>query len=181
MPTLHAAPAPTAVTDVDVKGPCERSLYRQLFLILGRHARRAHRTRTGRTVRGQRRLVDLVNVRRPRPMRAASIRGSRLAAGTAGHGDSRAARERRGLAVDGPARRIELVSQLVVFAPQPLSLGFRPSQILFELLNAPRLVVNNLLRITRRGIIALRHAPVMPNYCAPYKKKKRVSLADPLT
>jgi hypothetical protein len=134
-----------------------------------------------RTLRRQRHLVRLVDVRRRSPRGAHAIRGSRLAAWAPRRRDDLPAREGRSLAIHRAPRRVELVSQLIVFAPQPLPLGFRPSQILFELLDAARLVVNDLLRITWRDLIALWHAPVMPDLRAQYKRKRGPAVADPLT
>jgi hypothetical protein len=76
-------------------------------------------------------------------------------------------------------RRLELLFQLLVFPPQPLPLRLRSSEVLTQLLVVATESLD-LARVRRLGL-ALRHAPVLPNFCAPYKKKQRVSLADPLT
>jgi hypothetical protein len=76
----------------------------------------------------------------------------------------------------GAPRRFEFLFQLLVFRAAAAAVGFRPAQIVFESLAASRLVVNNLLRIMRRDLIALWHAPVMPDSRAQYKREMRVSL-----
>jgi hypothetical protein len=76
------------------------------------------------------------------------------------------------LPVHRAARRLELVLQFLVFAPQPLPLGLRSPEVLFELRDPARLVLNDLLRVSRRrGLFALRHAAVMPNPDSKYKQK----------
>jgi hypothetical protein len=175
MPTLHAPPTLRAPADVHMKGPHQRTLHRELFLILRRDPGLAHGAVTVRTLRRQRGVVRLVNVRGPRPMGATPICGPRLSTGSRRLGHAGPAREGRRLTGTGAPCGVELLFQLLVFAPQPLPLGFRPAQIVFESLDASRLVVNDLLRILWRGVIALRHAPVMPDSRAQYKREMRVS------
>jgi len=175
MPPLHAPATLRALADVDVKRPDERALHRELFLILRGDPGLAHGAVTIRTLRRQRGVIGLVKTRWRRSMGVTPVGGPRPAAGPPRLGYARPARERRRLTGAGTPGRLELLFQFLVFAPQPLPLGFRSAQIIFESLDASRLVVNDLLRITRRGLIALWHAPVMPDSRAQYKREMRVS------
>ena len=90
------------------------------------------------------------------------IGGAALSAGPPRRGLRRIPGERRGLAIHGATGRFEFVFQFLVFAPQPLALGFRPPQVLTQSLDLPRLIMNDLLRVTRRRIVgAPRHAEFM--------------------
>ncbi len=87
-------------------------------------------------------------------------------------GHPRAARERRRWPRHRPARGLQFVFQLLVFPPQALSLRLRPPQVLFQLRDAPRLILDDLLRVTRRRrLVALRHESVMPDSRAQDKRK----------
>jgi hypothetical protein len=56
------------------------------------------------------------------------------------------------------------LSELLVFPAQPLPLGFRPTQVLAQAVDLALLIVNDLLGVTRRrAIVALWHAPLMPD------------------
>ena len=107
-------------------------------------------------------------------MRAPAIRGAGLAARAARVCDARAARERRRLPIHRAARRLQFLFQLLVLPPQALPLGFRPAQVLAQPLDVAPLLVDDLLRRGAR-LVALRHAPVMPNPRSKYKRKLRVS------
>ena len=93
-------------------------------------------------------------------------------------GDARATREGCGLPIDGAPRRVELLVQFLDLAAEPLPLRLRAPQILYRVpqvlpqpLDLPTLLVDDLLRVTRRRrIVALRHPPVMPDSCAQYKR-----------
>lgn len=174
MPPLDAPPAPAALADVDVKATDQGRLHGQFFLILAGHADAAQRPLAVRARGRQRGGVDLVDVRRWTSMRAAAIRRAGLAARSVGLRDPRAARKGRGLAIDGASRGVEFVFQLLVFTAQPLPFGFRPLQIVFQLPDAARLVVDDLLWVSRRRrLVALWHAAVMPNLRSKYKWKVR--------
>ena len=82
-----------------------------------------------------------------------------------------ATRERRGLAIRATPRHLEFFAQAFVFAAQPLAFVLRPHQILAQSVDLSRLIVDDLLGVTRRRRVrrAPRHAPVMPN---PRKKYK---------
>jgi hypothetical protein len=98
------------------------------------------------------------------------IGGAALSAWPPGRTVRRIPGERRGLAIHGAAGRFEFVFQLLVFAPQPLALGFRTPQVLTQSLDLPRLIMNDLLRVTRRGIVgAPRHAQFMSDSGPLYK------------
>ena len=172
MAPLHATVALPALTDVDLKRADKRALHRQLFLILSRHPHVAQGARTPRTLRRQGGLIRLIDVRRRPAMGAPAIARSGSPAGSAGYRDARPARKRRGLARDRAPRGLQFVFQFLVLAPQSLPLGFRPPQVFLELHDTSRLIVDDLLGVTRgRGIIALRHAPVMPDSQDEYKRK----------
>jgi hypothetical protein len=96
-------------------------------------------------------------------MAAKTIRRTGFAAGALRVRHARPPRERCGLPIDGTARGLEFAFQLLVFAPQSLTLGFGSAQVLTEpLVFAPQFVDD--LRIVRgRGLVALRHTAVMPN------------------
>jgi hypothetical protein len=83
----------------------------------------------------------------------------------------RAARERRGLAIDRPPRRVEFLFQLFVVATQPLPLRFRPPEVFAQALDLARLILDDLLRVARGVLRPLGHAPVKPNSRKKYKSK----------
>ena len=170
MAALQAPLALRAATDVHVKGADDRPLRRQVFLILPRDTLGAHRARALRADRGQRRLVGLVDPRRRPAGGAHAIRRARLAAGPSRLRDPRAARKGRGLAIHRSPSGIELVFQLLVFAPQPLALRFRSPKIFTEPFDFACLIFDDLLRVTGTIIrSAIRHADVMPEPRLKYK------------
>ena len=83
-------------------------------------------------------------------------------------------RERRGLSIRATTRHLEFLVQPLVFAAQPIAFVLRPHQILLESFDLSCLIVDDLLRVTRRRRVlrAPRHAPVMPNSRKGYKKEK---------
>jgi len=104
-------------------------------------------------------------------MRVRAVRRTGLSARATRSRDASPAGEGRGLPIYRASRGVELLFQVFVFPPQALPLGFRPPQIFFELRDPARLIVNDVLWVTRRRrIVALRHAPVMPDSCAQYKR-----------
>jgi len=81
------------------------------------------------------------------------------------------------LAIHGATCSVELLFQFLVFAPQALPLRLRPAQILTEAVELPALLVDDLLRVPRRRVvIALRHASVMPDSRAQYKRELPASV-----
>jgi hypothetical protein len=169
MAALHAAPALRAPTDRDAKRPDERPLDGQFFVILHRDPDAVHGPLAPRTPRGERGVVGLVDVRRRTTMAPWPIRGAGRASGPPRGRDPRAAREGRSLTIDRPPRGLELVFQFLVLASQALPLGFRAPEIRFELPDPARLIVDDLLRVSRRRLVALRHAAVMPDSRSMYK------------
>ncbi len=162
MPALQAAVTLATPADVHAKLPDDRALHGQLFLILRGDAPGAHRALTLWTVRRERRLVGLIDVRGHAPVGAHAIRGAGMPPGASRARHARLAGERRGLARHRSARGLELVLQLLVLAAQPLPLGLRPSQIFAKPLDLARLILDDLLRVARRRIGgAPRHEPVM--------------------
>jgi len=178
MPALHAALTRPTVSDRDAEAPHDRPLHRQLFLILRRDPVCAHRAPASGALRRQRCVVRLIDVARYTPVAVPPVRRTRPATGDPGLGDSGPPRERRGLPIHRASRRLEILFQFLVFTPQPLPLGLRPPQILAQALDLPTLLVDDYLRVRRRGAgVALRHAPVMPDSRAPYKRKMRTSIS----
>jgi hypothetical protein len=85
----------------------------------------------------------------------------------------RPARERRGLAIDGATRGVELLLQALVFAPQPGAFGLRAAQILAQPFDFARLLIDDLLRIARRRIRRmLSDLPVIADRSACEKYKE---------
>ena len=123
-----------------------------------------------RTAGGSGAVVGLVDVpRRPADGRAAHTPPRVCGRGAAACA-TRVPRE-NGAAwrYDGAARRLELVFQFLVFAPQPLALGFRPPQVLSQPLDLAALLVDDLLGIARRRRLVARHTVVMPKPRSKYK------------
>ena len=149
MTALHAAPAPDALTDVDVKGAHDRALHRQLFLILRGDAHRAHRAVAVWAPLRQARLVCLIDLRWRSPVGARAVCSAGFPSRPTWGGHARPARERRRLAIDGAARGVELFFQFFVFAPESLPLRFRSTQVFAEPFDLATLLVNDLLRVTR--------------------------------
>jgi hypothetical protein len=177
MTALHAAPTLRALANMDREATDERALHGQFFLILGGDAHRADRAVTVRTRVRQRRDVLFVHVRRRRPMRAGAIGGAGLASRSLRRGDARATREGRRLAIDGTARGVEFVLQLLVFTTQALPLRFRAAEILAQTLVLAAQLVDRLLRITRRGIRGVSDRTCMPDP-SPVEKYKRTDGND---
>jgi hypothetical protein len=83
-----------------------------------------------------------------------------------------ATRERRRLTVGAPTRHLELLFQPLVFTPQAVAFDLRALQVLFETLNAPGLIVDDLVRLSGRRIFrAPRHGTFMPDSRAQYKRE----------
>jgi type II secretory pathway component PulM len=101
-------------------------------------------------------------------MRSPTIRRTRFSARPPRGRHSRAARERRGLAGRGASCGLEVLFQLLVLAPQPLSLRFRSSEILVQPLVLTTQFLDDLLRCPIRRL-AIRHAGVMPESRSKYK------------
>ena len=110
-------------------------------------------------------------------MRGLAIGTTRLSARTFRRRDPRASRERRLLPPDRTPRRLELDLQFLVLASKPLPLRFRPTQVLAQSVDLSALLLDDLLRITRRRhVIALWHVPVMPDSRAKYKREMRAGV-----
>lgn len=171
---MHAPSTPGASPDVHVKPADERPLYGQFFLILRGHPHGSDGTVAVRAGGGQRRGVRFVDLRWPPTMGTLAIRRTGFATRSAGLRDACPARKRRGLAMHGSTGGVELLFQFFVFTTQALPLGFRPAQVLAQLLVLTSQPLE-LRGIERSRIGALRHTPVMPNSRAEYKRKMRVS------
>jgi len=84
MAALHAEPARTALSHVDVELADDRPHRREVFLELYRHAAPTHGAATTGALRRQRRPEPLVHLSRGLAMRGAPIRRTRLPARTFG-------------------------------------------------------------------------------------------------
>jgi len=177
MTALDAAAAGRTATNEDVKPADHWTLCGQLFLILDGGADAVHRAMTMRTRRGQRCHVPFVDVPRGRSMRATAIRRTSFPARAPRLRDAAPARKGRRLAMDRSPRGLQVVFQLLVFATQALPFGFRSAQVLAQPLDLLSLLVDDLLGVAwGRGLVALRHAAVMPNSRSKYKQEMRASL-----
>jgi hypothetical protein len=120
--------------------------------------------------------MNFFDVPRLAAMAPAAIRRAGRAARAAGVRDPRAARERRRLSIDGAPRSGEFFFQFFVFTPEPLPLRFRAAQVLAQL----RILVTQALDLVTRGRrrigVATRHASVMPDSLAEYKRQVRASV-----
>jgi hypothetical protein len=173
MAALDAPPALRTPPDVDVKLANERTLHRQLFLILRRHTLGAHPPLTVRTLRREWRDVRLIDVGRGGTMRAPAVGGTRLSTGRPWQRDAGVAGERRGLARDGAPGGLQFVVQFFVFATEALTLRFRPAEILAEVLDLAAQLLDRLFWITRRGVRWVSDRPCMPN-SSPIEKHKEL-------
>jgi hypothetical protein len=61
-----------------------------------------------------------------------------------------ATRKRRRLPVRAAPRHLEFFSQAFVLPAQSIALGLRPHQVLAQAFDLARLIVDDLLRVTRR-------------------------------
>ena len=153
-----------------------------LFLILRGAPGLAQRACTRGTLGGQRRIVPLVHVRGARAMGAAPVGPAGSAAWPFRVSHARVSGKRRRLSRARATCRLKILFQLLVFPTQPLPLGLRPAQILAQPIDLATLLLDDLLRIPGSGVLGpLRHTMLMPDSTRQYKKKQRVSCADPLT
>ena len=122
MAALDTPPTLRAVADLDVEAAHQRAHRGKVFLILRRrpgHVDRAAAVRTGR--RGRRRQ-GLVDPRRTRAAPLPAIARTGPPSGTAAATLRPVLGERRGLPASRPALRPQLLSQVLVLAPQALVL-----------------------------------------------------------
>ena len=187
MTALHAALTGRAMADGNAKGAHDRAHDRQVFLILRGVT---EYTATIRAVRRQRRRVVLIDVRRRRAMRFASVRRAGFVSRATRWPSRDAVRERRGLPVQSALRFVEVVfdpvdllAQLVAVASIPIAipisaLVLAPQSLDFtalavELAFLPFELVDQLLA-GRRAPSRL-HAPVMARLknLYNYKRTKR--------
>ena len=171
MAALHTAVALAALPDRDAKLVHHGALDRQVFLVLRDHALSADGAATVRALRGQRRLMRVVDVARRGTMRLPAIGGARLAARPLGMRLRQAARKRRRLAIRAALRHLEFFLQSLVLAAQPVALDLGAPHVLAEPLVLAPQILDDLLGTTRRRHVlrAPRHAPVMPNPRTKYK------------
>jgi hypothetical protein len=86
---------------------------------------------------------------------------------------ARAAREGGRLAVDRAARRLEVLFQLLVFAPQALTFRLRPAEVLPQTLVLSTQLLDCLLGVARRGIRWVSDRTCMPDP-SPIEKYKEL-------
>lgn len=172
MTPLHAAVTLAALADGHTKLVHDGSLHRQIFLVLRHHATAAYRPATIWTVRGQRRLMGEIDARGRAAVGSAAVRDARLAPWSLGMFFGQPARKRCRLPIRPPTRHVEFVFQPLVFAPQAIALDLRPQEVFLQSFDLTRLIVDDLLRVTRRRIWrAPSHASVMPDSRVQYKKE----------
>jgi hypothetical protein len=106
-------------------------------------------------------------------MRAGTVGRAGFASRSLRRGDSRATREGRRLAIDGTARSVEFVLQLLVFTTQALPLRLRAAEILAQTRVLAAQLVDRLLRITRRKIRGMSDRTCMPD-TSPVEKYKEL-------
>jgi hypothetical protein len=177
MPTLHAPMALGALANGDLEAADHRRLDRQLLLILGGDPHGPDRAVALRALRGERRRIRLIDVGRRTAMPVPPMGSAGFAAAAPWVCHAGAPRERGGLPRDRAARRLELLFQFLVFAAQPLAFRFRAAQILAQPVDLSPLLVNDLLRGSRRRrLVALRHTTVMPDRRSKYKRQIRTRL-----
>ncbi len=181
MPSLDAASAGVTEADCDLKGADDRAHDRQIFLVLRRVPLQRKPTAAIWAARRQRGVVGLIDVGRRRAMRLASIGRAGFSAGAAWRPLRQPARTRRGLAVEGPACRVQfvfepfdLLAQPVAFTTVPITFPLRPfalaaQPIIFALL--PLELGEQILAGSRAP--ARSHALVMPRFDSEYKWKLR--------
>lgn len=113
-----------------------------------------------------------IDLRRPASMALATIGSARFATRAVRIGFRQATRKRRRLPIRRTAGSFEVLFQPLVLASQTIAFGFRPLQILTQSFNFPRLILDDLLRVTGGTIWrAPRHAPVIADSDAKYKDK----------
>ncbi len=126
MSALHAALTALTPADVDVKPPHDRMHRRQGFLILRGPVRLTHPIATGRTRRGHRHVVRLMDDRGYRPLPVPPIRGPRRAPGATRPPRRRALRKRRGLAGARAPRHLPFVFQPRILALEARAISLPP-------------------------------------------------------
>jgi hypothetical protein len=110
-----------------------------------------------------------------RRCRLPAVGGTGLQAGASGC-FLRRPRQTASHAAWSEGERPQVPLQSLVVATHPIAFDLRAPQVFFEPLNATRLVVDDLLSVTRRRILrAAKFAPVMPDSRPQYKREMRVS------
>ena len=113
MPRLQPASALTAVADVHTELAHHRPHHREILLILRRDARLVDRSLTVRADRRQRRLMDLLDMQRDRPIGLRTVRRTGSASGSARRAQRRAFGEGGRLAEARPPGGVELVLEVI--------------------------------------------------------------------
>jgi hypothetical protein len=186
MAALHPPVARGAVADRDRERPHDRLNARQVLLILHRVAGQADGPAAMRAGGGQRRLVGLVDARGNRAMRPTPIREASPPTGPPRPTPGQAARERRGLTMGGPSRRIQfvfepldLLAQRVPFATVPIARMSGSVLVATEAFDFALLPRDLLLLplelgdqfLARRRAPPRSHAAVIASCGAKYKRK----------
>lgn len=122
MPALHASAARRTRPHVDAELADDRTDHRQIFLILRHDVRAVHLAATGGTRAGQRRFVGLINPSGHGPCAVTTVPCPRSPARRTAGALAMRLGERRGLSEARPARRIELIRELLVPALQSIAL-----------------------------------------------------------
>jgi hypothetical protein len=172
MAALHPTVTLSAAADRHAKLMDERALHRQIFLVLRDDAVPGDRPTAVRTVRGQRRVMRHIDVRRRSTMGRPPIGRPWFATGSTGVLLGEPTRERGGLSIRATPRHLQLLFQPLVFASQSMAFDFRALQILAQPFDLARLIVDDLSGIWRRRIFrAPRHPILMPERRSKYKRE----------
>src|SRR5579862_7843235 len=124
MATLDTATAPLAPADVQIKLPDDDADDRQLFLVLRGDGCFNDPTGAGRTLRRERHVVALVDLRRNSPTGFRAVRTARLPPGPFRMRGQRLG-ERGGLPEPGAPRLVQLSFQVIDLAAKPFLLALK--------------------------------------------------------
>jgi len=172
MTALHPPVTLPALADRHAKLVHDGPLHGQIFLVLRNDAAVTHRPAAVGTLRRERRLMRHIDPGRRWTMGLAAIRGARLASRPLRILLRQAARKRGRLPIRPAARHVEFFFQPLVLAPQPVALDLRTQEVLTELFDLPRLIIDDLPRVRRRRVFrAPRHGTLMPDSRIQYKRE----------
>jgi hypothetical protein len=177
MAPLHAPPAPLAPAEVQIKSPDDDARDWQVFLVLRGDGRFNDPPSTGRTLRRERHVVLLVDLRRTSPTGFRAVGTPRLPPWTLWM-RLQWFGERGGLPEPGSPRLFQFSFQVIDLVPESFLLALQlvtlPSQRLplaFRVFGtlAPVDLGRSAIRFARFG--RLRHAAVMPEFGVRYKTR----------
>ncbi len=132
MPALHTPATSTTPTNVHVKAPDVRAHDRQILLILSRDVRVLDRTAAIWTSTGQRHLAALVSLSRRASPTLPAVRRTTLPPTSSRTRRRRALRKWRGLSKAGPSSGLEVFTQPLILATEPIALALELRHALTE-------------------------------------------------